>query len=334
MFSRIVMVAAVALTAVFGAVAPSQAEGTKVRIGMSVGINMLPTLVAMDQGYFKDAGIDFEQKPLTRGSVAIEALAAGSLEFAESAHAAFFAASSRGIPLVGVAVASRGFYGKMIGSNKNASLHNLKDFKGKRIGIQVGTGVHTVFLMLLDEAGLKESDFKIKNIRVNDMPAAMASSAGQFDAVMGWDPHMTRIVQGGYGKEVISARRFEKMAHITYPFILSTTQDIVKNKPDMVQKVVNVYAKAHKFIRENKDKALGVYMNYLKERGTKMDEKVVRVMVFEVDRFGGVAFTDADWQDIPRTVEFMHRIKRIKTVPDVNKIIDKSFGIKAEAALK
>ena len=334
MYSRFAIAAAVALTTIFSAATPSFAADTKVRIGMSVGINMMPTLVAIDQGYFKDAGIDFEQKPLTRGSVAIEALSAGSLEFAESAHAAFIAANSKGIPLVGVAVASRGFYGKMVGSNANASLKNLEDLKGKRIGIQVGTGVHTVFLMLLEEAGLKESDFQIKNVRVNDMPAAMASSAGQFDAVMGWDPHMTRIVQGGYGKEVISARRFEEMAHITYPFILSTTEDVLKKNPEMVQKVVNVYAKAHKFIRENKDKALDVYMNYLKERGTKMDEKVVRVMVFEVDRFGGVAFTDADWQDIPRTVKFMHKIGRIKAAPDSDKIIDKSFGVKAEAALK
>ena len=69
------------------------------------------------------------------------------MQFSESAHVPFFAAVSRGVPLVAVGVVARGFYGKMVASNKNANLKTLADFKGKRIGSQMGTGMFTIVRM-------------------------------------------------------------------------------------------------------------------------------------------------------------------------------------------
>lgn len=99
---------------------------TKVAIGMASGVNQVPSLVAEAKGYFKDEGIDIEIKPLARGSVAIEAVAGGSLQFAESSHTAFFSALNKGIPLIGVGVAARGYYGKLIAANRNADLKDRK----------------------------------------------------------------------------------------------------------------------------------------------------------------------------------------------------------------
>jgi NitT/TauT family transport system substrate-binding protein len=206
------------------AFAPNVLAQTSVAIGMAAGVNQVPSLVASDQGFFKEEGIDIDLKPVPRGQVAIEAVASGSIQFAESSHTSFIAAVNKGIPLVGVGVAARGYYGKFIASNENADLKTLQDLKGKRIGTQVGTGMHMVLLMLLEKEGLTEADFQITNVRVNDMPAAMAAG-GNFDAVLGWEPGMQRIVQGGYGKEIITARQIEEMAAITYPFILATTEE-------------------------------------------------------------------------------------------------------------
>lgn len=312
---------------------PAAAQGEKVAISMASGVNFVSSLVAQDQGYFKEQGIDAELKPVPRGNIAIEALASKSIQFGEVAHVTFFSAVAKGIPLVAVGVGSRGFTGKMVASNDNAGRKTLADFKGKRIGIQVGTGVHGVFQMLLKKNGLKESDFQIANVRVTDMPTAMAS-AGSFDAVIGWDPMMQRIVQAGNGKEVMSARDFEEQADITYPLILITTPDYLAAKPKVVQGVVNAYAKAHKFIRENKDEAVRIYADYIKKTGADLDEPTLRVMMFEVDKFGGAAFSEGDMRDMPSTLDFLVETGQIGSRPDLDKIVDRSFGEKAEAALK
>jgi len=305
----------------------------KVSISMSTGVNQVPSIVARAKGFFNEEGIDIDLKPVGRGGIAIEAVASGSINFAESSHTAFFSAVAKGIPLEGVGIVSRGFFGRMIATKEHANLKSLEDFKGKRVGTQVGSGMHMVVQMLLEQKGLKDEDLGIRNVRTRDMPVAMATG-GTFDAVIGWDPHMERIVQNGYGVEIIGTGDFMKLAGITYPFILSTTKDYLENNKDTVQGVVNAYAKAHKFIRENPEAALNIYYEDIKATGSKLDEPTVKQMMFDVDRFGGVAVTDEDWKDLPATAAFLLKVGRIDTAIDVESIMHREFGDKAEAALK
>jgi len=329
------------LTHLRGLAAVAMAAGTigsanaadKITIGMASGINQLPSLVAHAKGFFKEQGLDVENKPVARGAVALGGVGSGSLQFAESAHVPFMAAVSKGVPLVSVGIATRGFFGKMVAAPKNASLKALADFKGKRIGIQVGTGVHTVILMLLEKQGLNAGDFQFTNLRVVDMPAAMAAPNNTFDAVIGWEPGMTRIAQTGHGKIVIEANQFEEMAGITYPFLISTTKQYLKTNPVVVQKIINAYAKADKYIREHHDEAVKIYTEEVRRRGGKLTEDIVRVMLFDTARFGGPAFANADMKDLVATRDFLIKIGKLKALPPFEQFIDRSFGQKAEKAL-
>lgn len=317
------------LAALAAAASAVPAKADKILIGQSAGINTVPSLVAVHEGYFKQQGLDVELKPLARGGLAIEGLSSGTLQFAESAHVPFMAAVSKGVPLVAVGVAARGFYGKLVASNANANLKTLADFKGKRIGAQMGTGMYTIVLMLLEQQGLKESDFQFTNLRVVDMPNAMANSANNFDAVIGWEPGMQRIVNGGHGKVVIPAKKFEEMANITYPFLLTTTQQYRKDHPDIVQKIVNAYEMADKYIGGHKEETIKIYVDEVARRGGKLTADDVRIMLFDVDRYGGVAFSAGDMKDIPATHEYLLKIKQLKAPLDLKAIVDPSYGAKA-----
>lgn len=330
MIKKILAFAALAACA---AAAPANAAD-KIIIGMSAGINTVPSLVAEHQGYFKEQGLDVELRPLARGGLAIEGLSSGTLQFSESAHVPFFAAVDRGVPLVAVGVAARGFYGKLVASNANANLKTLADFKGKRIGTQMGTGMFTIVLMLLEQQGMKQSDFNFTNLRVVDMPAAMAAASGSLDAVIGWEPGMQRIVSGGHGKVVIPAKQFQDMAGITYPFLLTTTQQYRKDHPDIVQKVVNAYEKADRYIGGHKEETVNIYVDEIKKRGGKLSADDVRVMLFDVDRYGGAAFSAGDMKDFPATTAYLLKINQLKKAPDLKALIDTSFGTKAEASAK
>lgn len=319
----------------FAALAATHASATdKIVIGMSAGINTVPSLVAEHEGYFREQGLDVELRPLARGGDAIKALSAGSLQFSESAHVPFMAAIDRGVPLTAVGVAARGFYGKLVASTANANLKTLADFKGKHIGTQMGTGMFTIVLMLLEKQGMKQSDFNFTNLRVVDMPAAMETNSANLDAVLGWEPGMRRIVNAGKGKVIVTAKQFEEMAGITYPFLLTTTQQYRKDHPDIVQKVVNAYEKADKYIGSHHEDAVQIYVAEIKRRGGNLSEDDVRAMLFDVDRYGGVAFSAADMKDLPTTRDYLVKIGQLKSNLDLNAIIDTSFGAKAEAATK
>jgi hypothetical protein len=57
-------------------------------------------------------------------------------------------------------------------------------------------------------------------------------------------------------------------------------------------------------------------------------------MMFDTDRFGGVAFTEADWKDLPATTAYLVKTDKLDAKPDLSKVIDREFGNKAEAAIK
>jgi ABC-type nitrate/sulfonate/bicarbonate transport system substrate-binding protein len=206
--------------------------------------------------------------------------------------------------------------------------------KGERIGIQVGTGVHGLLLALLEKEGLKESDFKIANVRVVDMPTAMASSPRPFDVVFGWDPMMQRIVQSGNGKEIISAQQFQDMAGVTYPLILVADKNYIAKNRESVQHFVNAYAKAQKYIRTHPDDSLRMYAEAVRKAGATLDESIIKTMMFEVPKFGGVNFIASDWTELPRSRDFLYKNGQIKTKPEMKDITDPSFADAAEAKIK
>jgi len=185
----------------------------KITLGSSVAFTQMPNRVGIDKGFFKAQGLDPELKIVPSGNDVVQALAGGSVDFGDAAHALFLSAVSKGLPIVAIGLHSWGNVGKLVASPEYANLHTLADFKGKRIGVQMGTGAYIVFMLSLDRAGLKPSDFQISNVRVKDMPVAMQGK--RFDAVMAWEPQATRIGQEKLGTEVISARKFEELADTT-----------------------------------------------------------------------------------------------------------------------
>jgi aliphatic sulfonates family ABC transporter substrate-binding protein len=332
MISRI---AALALLIILAAWESAAAAEVKVAIGMAGGINQVPSLVAKEKGFFKKQGLDVDVRALPRGSIAIDAVSSGSLQFAEAANAAFFAAVAKGVPLIAIGVGSRGYTGKLLVANRDANLKTLADLKGKHIATQVGTGMYTVFLMLLEKEHLKLSDFKITNLRVVDMPTAMAS-ASDIDAVLGWEPSIERIVRAGHGKVMLTSKQLEDMAGITYPFLVTTSETYLKEHPDVVQKLINGYAMADKYIASHHDEAVKIYDQEIKRRGANLSEDEIRVMLFDdVDRFGGgAAFMPADMGDLSSTLAYMEKTGLLKAKLDLSKIIDPSIGKKADLAAK
>ncbi len=314
--------------------APPAAAQQKITVGMASGVNELTSLVAEQKGYFKEEGLDVERKPVPRGNLAVEAIAAGSMQFGEITDFVLFATAAKGLPLVAIGAGSRGFTGKMVAAPNHKPVKSLADLKGEHIGIQVGTGVYGVFLTLIKKEGLKESDFKISNVRVVDMPVAMTSSPPAFDVVFGWDPMMRRIVESGHGKEVISAAQFQQMAGITYPLLLVADKNYVAKNRDTVQHFVNAYAKAQKYIRTHPDDALQIYMAAVHKAGANLDEKDIKTMLFEVPKFNGVNFIPSDYTEFPRDRDFLFDTGKIKAKPDMKDIIDASFGDAAEAKIK
>jgi ABC-type nitrate/sulfonate/bicarbonate transport system substrate-binding protein len=319
--------AAVAIVALATSTLHAQDKATLVSPS---GWTYLEPRAGVEKGFFKSEGLDLEIKLVPGGNDTIQALAGGSAEFSQSSNAQFLSAIANKIPIVAIGVHSNGFSGMLLASPQHANLSSLSDFKGKRLGAQVGTGVHTVLLMAIERAGMKESDFAITNVRVSDMPAAMQTD--RFDAVLAWDPQATRIVQSGRGKEAISSRKFEELADVTYPFLILTSEKMLREKPGMVQKYLNGFSKAQAFMREHPQEAVAIYRKSLPAQvanAVKDDE--LHAQLYGTVKYERLAADPRDMEDLRRTAAFMLKQKAIQAIPDIEKSINMSFARKAAA---
>ena len=290
-----------------------------------------PPSVGMAKGYFTEQGIDFEPQWTTRGLESIQLLVTGRADVGVGALAPVLAARAKGLPLVIIGLHSHGFPGYLVASNKNAGLTRLEDFKGKRIGAPVGTGIYTVLLMAIEKSGMKLTDFHIENARVTDMPAAMASNG--FDAVLDWVPYSTRIVAMGNGKVVMTPDQFEKLAGVTYPMVLFTTEDTIKKKPEVLQRFMNAWAKSERFVDQNRPETVKILRQTLGDRVKALDDKTLTDILYGY-KHDRIVLNAADLADVRNTEAFLFAQKNIASEPDVGKLVDNSFAIKAEATLK
>lgn len=317
--------------AVFSGLAPlSVAAQDKATLATATAPSFIPSRAGVDFGWFKAEGLDLEVKMVAGGNDAIQGLASGTLEFGESSHAQFLAAAAKDLPIVAIGLHSYGFLGRMIAAPRHASLKSLEDFKGKRIGVQVGTGVHTVFLMALEHNRLKADDFTITHIRVNDMPAAMQSDT--FDAVMAWDPAGLRIEQSGRGKEVISAVKFEELADITYPFMILTTEKMIRERPQTVQRYLNGFARGQRFMVADRKGAVATYRKYIPAQvAAKASDQELEAQIYSASRFDRLVPSERDLGDLKRTADFLVRQKTLQKTPNFDTALNLTFARKAAA---
>jgi len=290
-----------------------------------------PSSVGLVKGYFTEQGIDLESQWTTRGIDTIQGLVTGQVDMGVASLTPVLAARANGLPIVIIGLHSHGFPGYLVASKKNAHLTRLEDFKGKRIGVPVGTGIHTVLLMAIEKSGMKPSDFRIENTRVTDMPAAMQGDG--FDAALGWIPYSTRVVAMGNGKVVMTPEQFEKLAGVTYPMVLITSEDTIKNKPEVLQRFMNAWAKSEKFVDQERNETVRILRQTLGERVKSLDDKTLMEILYGY-KHDRIALSDADIADMRDTVSFLFSQKSIRSKPDLDKLLNDSFAKKAEATVK
>lgn len=303
----------------------------KIVMGEQPALTALVSSVGIAKGFFAEEGLEVSQVFGERPTDTIPAALAGKIDFGYSGTPPMLAATANGAGLVAIGVFSHGYSGILVASKANAKAKSLSDFRGKRIGMQRGTGVTNVFLIALERSGLKESDFQISNLRIADMPTAM--QGGSFDAVLGWEPNMSRIVSMGYGEKVITPQQFEQIAGITYAFPLFTTREMVAKRPDVVQRFMNAWAKAQYYADTHRKESLQILRKTLGDaiRHSSDEELESLAYVYQKDR---VAFTPADMKDIETMQDFMLKDGQIKKKLELSELVDNTFALKADQKAK
>jgi NitT/TauT family transport system substrate-binding protein len=213
-------------------------ELTKIRLPMGYvpNIQFAPMYVAIEKGYFREAGIDLEldYKFETDG---VALVGAGDLPFAVVSGEQVLLARAQGLPVVYVAAWYQQ-YPVSIVAKSEAEVLVPQDLKGKKIGLPGLFGANYVGLRaLLSEAKMSESDVTLDSIGFNQVDLLVA---GQQDVIVGYTANEP-IQLKALGIPVTEIRVADYVQLASNGILAS--EKVISENPDLVRAFVGAFLK-------------------------------------------------------------------------------------------
>jgi len=237
LFTRLVIPAAAAMSISAHAAQP-------LKIGYSDWPGWVAWQVAIDKGWFKEAGV-----PVTFEwfdySASMDAFSAGKIDAVTMTNGDALVTGAAGAKSVMVMITDYSNGNDMIIGKPG--VRSVKDLKGKKVAVETGFVEHLLLLNGLKKAGMKESDVTLVNARTNEMPQMLAS--GDVAAVGAWQPIAGQTMKSVPGAKPIYTSADEP--GLIYDVLAVNPASARQRRADWV-KVVKVWDRVVKYINDPK----------------------------------------------------------------------------------
>jgi NitT/TauT family transport system substrate-binding protein len=237
LFSRLVIPAVAAMSISAHAAQP-------LKIGYSDWPGWVAWQVAIDKGWFKEAGV-----PVTFEwfdySASMDAFAAGKIDAVTMTNGDALVTGAAGGKSVMIMLTDYSNGNDMIIGRPG--VRSIKDLKGKKVAVEMGFVEHLLLLNGLKKAGMTESDITLVNAKTNEMPQMLAS--GDVAAVGAWQPIAGQTMKSVPGAKPIYTSADEP--GLIYDVLAVNPASAKQRRADWI-KVVKVWDRVVKYINDPK----------------------------------------------------------------------------------
>lgn len=244
--------------------AASQSSSTpktaKITIAYQPHITGLGGLLnAVDNGYFKQEGLDVNLVQFTSGSTELAAMASGEIDvgyLGVGAHV--FAPQGQCVIL---ALDSTDLSGEIM-ARTDSGYKSMKDLKGKNVAISTGTTSELVLSMALKKNGMQKSDVNMVNMDASGKVTAFMS--GKIDAISIEAPYTDQIrTKMGSNKvtTLCSSKDFLPDAVFTNSWV--TTKKYLAANPDLVVRFLKAWLQGTQYRYDHMDDTVKKVATYI-----------------------------------------------------------------------
>jgi len=264
----------VLLVAMAGRLSCTQSAPKPLRVGYLLGdLHHLPLFVALDQGFFKDEGIDVQiVGPFDAGPAEMDALASNQLDMGYVGLAPAVLAAARKVELSIISGVNQEGSGLAVEKNINS----VADLKSKKVATPAPGSIQYVMMgMLLSNNKMTFQDLDLfpGTIKPPDMPGALQT--GRISGYFVWEPYVAKSVVSGTGKVLIESKDIWP----GHPCcVVVTRNDFASKNANTVATVLRVHQRAIKFIADNPAEAKIIAAKFTKLDAATIDEAFKRVI--------------------------------------------------------
>jgi len=240
-----------------------------ITVGVVPWIGYAPLYVAEAKGFFD--GITVESKTFSSNGDNLASFASGNLTAQAATNPEVVAQAARNIDYRIVMMADSSLGGD--GILARSSIADIADFKGQKVGVEIGSTSYYFLLQVLKENGLTIDDIEAVNITAD--ASAAAYQAGTIDIAVTYQPFLASANEAQPdGRTIIDTAALPTAILDVYLF----QADFVENNPEKVQAFVNGILQARAFIESSGEEAAEIIGDKL-----EVDPSEVAAQLGDVD---------------------------------------------------
>jgi NitT/TauT family transport system substrate-binding protein len=226
--------------------------------------------VAKQKGYFAKQGMDVTAIRRGTGTPnALRLVGDGEANFGFGDLPTLAVARSQDVPVVALVAVNQHSPLGMMALAKKFTLHTPQDLKGLNVGVQPAGSTYVFLRAFLNANGMTLDD--IKQSTVNP-PYENYLLLGRVDAVPGYlDAEVPELEAKAGGPGSLSILQGSDFGYNVYGSGLFTSEKMIADHSDLVQRFVNAYAEAFADVVNNPDEAADLTIKENPEYAQKKD---------------------------------------------------------------
>ena len=233
------------------------ADDVSVQLDWLVRGNHAMFFVAKEKGYFSQAGINVTAIRKGTGSTdALKLVANGNADFGFSDLPTLQVGRSQSLPVVALVAVNQESPLAMISIKDKHPMSKPADMKGMNLGVHPSGSTYVFLKSFFAKNNLNLADFKQSTVappyenmlilgRVDLVPGYIDAEVPELEAKAGGPGSLSILLGADYGYNAYGSGVF-------------TSEKMIADKPDVVQRFVTAYLQAFKFVVDNPQEAVDI----------------------------------------------------------------------------
>lgn len=238
----------------------------KVRIGFALEPSNALYIIAETKGFFAQEGLAVELKGYSSGKLSLESMFKSETDLSMSADPpiVFNSFERRDFSIIASTI-SIDRYHKII-ARKDRGILKPEDLRNKRIATQKASAVHYYLYTFLLKHGLSVKNVDLSFKQPDELPDLL--SEGQIDAFSMREPFISKAKNLLGDNAIVFA---EPDIYLRKDY-LTAMNDFIKNKPEVIKKVLRALIRAEEFAKTNPEQAIKIVSEKLRVKESEIKE--------------------------------------------------------------